>query len=202
MEKINFEDGELVTPDRVIIDNVEYEITEAEYTGNTPLSAYILNKLQDNIEKAINEAKNINIEALMLEADKRKHPIGSLEFNVSGTNPNNYFGFGTWELWGSGRVPVCVDENDADFDEVEKFGGEKTHTLTTAEMPSHSHVEAIAISGTGAGYAYANMISENNYTNTYSRNENSGLRTYETGEGEAHNNMPPYIACYIWKRVS
>lgn len=55
MKKINFENGKLVTPASVDINGKKYTVTEAEYTGQTPLSAFVLNKMQDNIEKAINE---------------------------------------------------------------------------------------------------------------------------------------------------
>lgn len=54
MEKINFEDGKLIKTGYVEIDGTQYTITEAEYEGNTPLSAYVLNKMQDNIEIDIN----------------------------------------------------------------------------------------------------------------------------------------------------
>lgn len=52
MERINFEDGKLVKAGSVTIDGIEYETVEAQYSGDTPLSAYIMNKLQDNIEKS------------------------------------------------------------------------------------------------------------------------------------------------------
>ena len=55
MEKINFEDGVLITPAKVIIDGKEYEIIPATRQGNTPLSAHNLNRMQDNIESAVNE---------------------------------------------------------------------------------------------------------------------------------------------------
>lgn len=56
MEKINFEDGELVKKGYVEIDGKQYSVEEAEYKGTTPLSAFVMNKLQDNVE---NEIKNI-----------------------------------------------------------------------------------------------------------------------------------------------
>ena len=55
MEKINFENGKLLTPASVDINGLKYNVIEAEYTGQTPLTALVLNKMQDNIEKAINE---------------------------------------------------------------------------------------------------------------------------------------------------
>lgn len=66
------------------------------------------------------------------------YPIGSIYISANSINPTTLFG-GTWEAWGSGRVPVGVDSADNDFNTAEKEGGEKAHTLTTDEMPSHTH---------------------------------------------------------------
>ena len=57
MIKIHFENGKLVTAGYVIVNNVKYTVVEAEYSGETPLSAENLNQMQDNIEKAIEEEK-------------------------------------------------------------------------------------------------------------------------------------------------
>lgn len=58
MEKINFEDGQKTTSAYVTIDETDYTVTDAVWTGETPLSAYNLNNMQVNIEKAINK-KNV-----------------------------------------------------------------------------------------------------------------------------------------------
>lgn len=77
------------------------------------------------------------------------YPVGSLFISTTSTNPSTYLG-GTWERWGSGRVPVSVSDTDSDFS-AGKTGGEKTHTLTTAEMPSHSHAKGtLATSDSGS----------------------------------------------------
>lgn len=132
------------------------------------------------------------IESIILETDKRKHPIGSLEFNVSGTNPSVYLGFGTWELWGAGRVPVGVDATQDEFNTVEKTGGEKTHKLAINEIPSHSHSYTVTFGGGGSM----------NLTQYYNGKANQGsLQTGNTGDSQAHNNLQPYITCYMWKRV-
>lgn len=68
------------------------------------------------------------------------YPVGSIYLSVNSTNPSSYFG-GTWVAWGSGRVPVGVNTGDGDFNTVEKQGGAKTVTLTTAQMPSHTHTQ-------------------------------------------------------------
>ena len=48
-------------------------------------------------------------------------------------------GFGTWTAFGTGRTIVGVDSSDTDFDAVRETGGSKTHTLTIAELPAHTH---------------------------------------------------------------
>ena len=68
----------------------------------------------------------------------RMFPVGAIYMTAADINPGTFLG-GTWERWGSGRVPVGYDANDSDFDAAEKIGGSKTHTLLTAEMPSHTH---------------------------------------------------------------
>ena len=80
------------------------------------------------------------------------YPIGSIYMSVSSTNPGTTFGVGTWESWGSGRVPVGVDSNDTSFDTVEETGGNKSNSYTPAGtiggtkltaaqsgVPAHSH---------------------------------------------------------------
>ena len=100
------------------------------------------------------------LEDLIKQYILASHPIGSIEINISGANPSTYLG-GTWIAWGSGKVPVGVNTSDTEFSTVEKTGGSKTHThtyshthgvpgvahthttgnhtLTIAEMPSHTH---------------------------------------------------------------
>lgn len=66
------------------------------------------------------------------------HPIGSIYMSASPENPSLTLG-GTWIAWGSGRVPVGVNTSDGNFNTVEKTGGSSTVTLTSAQMPSHTH---------------------------------------------------------------
>ena len=68
------------------------------------------------------------------------YPVGSIYISVSSTSPAVLFG-GVWSAFGAGRVLVGYDSGDSDFNTAEKIGGEKTHTLTTAEMPSHTHTQ-------------------------------------------------------------
>lgn len=124
------------------------------------------------------------------------YPVGSVyETMDSSFDPNKKWG-GTWERI-KGRVLVGVDENDSDFKTAEKIGGEKTHTLVVSELPQHTH----------ANYAKRTNITINNSGNTHvtCHSSNSGATVGHnigsTGEGVAHNNLQPYITCFIWKRI-
>ena len=142
--------------------------------GGTPLSAENLNQMQLNLLDMI-------------------FPVGSTYVTQSAnTTPNAVLGIGTWERF-NGLVALGVDESDTNMNAVGKTGGEKTHTLTTNEMPRHNHPD-IVTNGQGNrewGYNFQ-------YTNT--AGGNSGASGY-TGGSQAHNNMQPYeVVGYMWIR--
>ena len=120
------------------------------------------------------------------------HRVGDIIFSTSDENPSTIYG-GTWVAWGKGRVPVGVDTSDSDFNTVEKTGGEKEHTLTVDEMPSHKHDFRQQFTGmpvSSGDYGYY-MI--------------AGTQTdviKNTGGNQPHNNLQPYITCYMWKRIA
>jgi microcystin-dependent protein len=66
--------------------------------------------------------------------------IGALYFTTAAGNPSVLLGFGTWVAFGAGRTIVGIDGSQSEFNSIEETGGSKTHTLTTAELPAHSHV--------------------------------------------------------------
>lgn len=140
------------------------------------------------------------IEKIILEDNKKKYYVGKIIIDTANINPATYLGFGTWKLWGQGKVPVGVDTEDNDFNEAEKTGGEKTHTLTLDEMPRHNH--KVNESNDGPGL-YPNWGNESGWGATAENiNGNGGQsNTAYTGNSSAHNNMPPYITCFMWKRV-
>lgn len=73
--------------------------------------------------------------------------------SVKNTNPSAYFG-GTWVAWGTGRVPVGVNTNDTNFATVEKTGGTSTVTLTTAQIPSHTHAKGTLATASAGGHTH------------------------------------------------
>ena len=77
-------------------------------------------------------------------------------------------------------------------------GGEKNHTLTIAEMPSHAHAMGKHVRvqlGNDNGTAYAYETSNTSYGKLYPNTEN-------TGGSKPHNNMPPYRTVYMYRRKS
>jgi hypothetical protein len=120
------------------------------------------------------------------------YPIGSIYMSTTDTNPGLTFG-GTWERWGTGKVPVGVDESDEDFAHVEATGGEKTHTLTVDELASHTHLTP-RLGIANGGYHVSGTAS------TGQVGIKDGLTT-PTGGNKAHNNLQPYVTCYMWKRT-
>ena len=134
------------------------------------------------------------------------YPVGSIYISVSSANPGLTFG-GTWSLFGAGKTLVGVDTGDADFNAAEKTGGEKAHTLTVNEMPSHYHEVAPSY---GSSYLQSNTNNHqkliggasNNGRGTNALDDEENHTVQNAGGGQAHNNMPPYITCYFWKRES
>lgn len=108
-------------------------------------------------------------------------------FNVIGTIYGEGDGSTTFNIPDlRSRVGVGLNEGDTDFNTLGNTLGEKTHKLTVAEMPSHSH--AIAMSSNGVGY----MVERVPFGNTTVWG-NSGEAIKSTGGGQEHNNIQPSI---------
>ena len=129
------------------------------------------------------------------------YPVGSIYMSATlstTTQVQNALG-GTWVAWGAGRVPVGVDTSQTEFDTVEETGGEKTHKLTTSEIPSHSHTIRSGWSENSPGNdAYRYQFWGGNDLDWHGGN----LGTGSTGGDGYHNNLQPYITCYMYKRTA
>lgn len=121
------------------------------------------------------------------------YPVGSIYMSVNSTNPTNLFG-GTWEQI-QGRFLFGMNSSYP----AGSTGGEITHALTIDEMPEHNHT--IYYPNAGGPYGNANIgYPEDSGTNMTWCAEM--CKTAPTGGGAAHNNMPPYLSVYIWKRTA
>lgn len=156
-------------------------------------------------------------------------PVGYIYMSVLPTSPATLFGGGTWERIANGRVLVGQDPTQPEFDTVEETGGEKTHTLTTAELPAHDHaidhnhpaevtssdgnhthvIIRKAGVGTSGGVARGNGTSEADGTDqaagTHTHNVNLPNFTGtsgSSGSGTPANNLQPYLVVYMWKRTA
>ena len=106
---------------------------------------------------------------------------------------------GTWEVFGKGKTLVGVDPNDTDFKTVNKSGGTKTVTLTEAQMPKHNHgfVKPVATYGLGDGMAMFTQYGGDGWKGS-DLNPNT---TTDKGNNQAHTNLQPYVAIYMYRRT-
>lgn len=175
-----------------------------------------------NNKFSLDEEGNLTVNSILFNNTNfnplSMYPVGSIYMSVNDVNPSEYFG-GTWVSWGAGKVPVGVDTTQAEFNTVEKSGGTKTHTLSINEIPSHSH----GITGNGAhkhtytGFIQCATSSSQTYTAiAHKRYDSDGTTTpasmnssgghshsiSNNGGSGSHNNLQPYITCYMWKRTA
>lgn len=301
----------------------EFDSTSAYAAGDyciyeNTLYKFTSDKAEGDWDESVVESTSVGTRLSVLSSDivDLVYPVGSIYMSANSVSPETLFG-GTWEAWGSGKMPIGVDEDDSDFATAEAEGGEKVHTLTASEMPSHthglnshthtipahthglnshthsvpahthglnshthstpSHTHSIpALSGTAAsagshGHTYytrkeifasgSSSLTTLAPSTSYDGSASSGIQsagahthsvttttsttgsssgtsgaasgstasssaltsgaasgntassseltsgsntgnTTSTGSGGSHNNMPPYITCYMWKRVA
>lgn len=139
-------------------------------------------------------------------------PVGSVFISVVATNPATLLGYGTWAAFGAGRVMVGLDAADAAFDTVEETGGSKTHTLSVAEMPAHTHVQNAhthqflprsATTGSVSSIVTGTLDTSSTISGANQPHVQAATAVnQDTGGGGAHNNLQPYIVVRMWKRTA
>lgn len=141
------------------------------------------------------------------------YPVGSIYLSVSGTDPQTLFG-GTWARLEDVFLLAAGAEHAAG-----STGGEEMHTLTVGEMPSHGNhlmqgrmYQELADNASNDSSYRSNTLylGKNAFAST--GNFNRGWKDWNGGEmypagtlkggGNPHNNMPPYLAVYTWKRTA
>lgn len=131
------------------------------------------------------------------------YPVGSIyEWSSSGISGapdlstvekvKAHFG-GAWEEYGKGRVLVCVDFGQSEFDSVGKTGGETKHALTGEENGPHAHEYAVDTNTTYSGQPGYDFFKVADSGKAYTKN---------SGAGQPHNNLQPYITVFRYRRVA
>lgn len=173
-------------------------------------------------------AGRINLANLVKAIANVMCPVGHILMTTRNVNPGTYLG-GTWEAWGSGRVPTGVNASDSAFNTAEKTGGSQTlnlahshvvnshsHGLTSARANigrSSEHTATIAFrdGGNPHGVAYtrelATAVGINGGswsaldTTTLSGNTDASAPGTNSQLGN-RDIKQPYITCYMWKRTA
>lgn len=127
------------------------------------------------------------------------YPVGAIYMSAAATNPGTLFGFGTWEQIKDVFLLAAGDTYAAGA-----TGGEATHILSEAELPTHAHK---IYYGNNSGTYYTAEIGfpavmESNGTPITKSWGAEMCKTANTGSWQAHNNMPPYLAVYAWRRTA
>ena len=153
----------------------------------------VSDQTSSDIEKAVDAMGNTLWEKI--------YPVGSIYISANSTSPAELFG-GTWKQIKDRFLLAAGDTYAAG-----STGGEATHTLTVDEMPAHRH------SSDSYQYGYSNSYTDkDNYctwinhgtpnNNDPTAGESGPVRTSLVGGSNPHNNMPPYLAVYMWQRTA
>lgn len=165
------------------------------------------------------KASSTDVETLIANALKQAkldaHPVGSYYWSSESTSPADLFG-GTWTQI-TDRFIYAAGSKSAGA-----TGGEENHTLTAAELAAHGHnvrwwnnagTTATAKEWTNNGTTFTNVSSGIQVYGTSGTwtsppvaaqsGKGDGCGTADqTGGGSAHNNMPPYLVAYCWRRTA
>lgn len=156
-------------------------------TGNGVMSAG--NNRVTGVLDPANDTDAVNKQSLL----SLIYPVGSIYMSVNATSPQTFLG-GTWEqiqdtfLLAAGTTYTAGDT-----------GGEATHKLTRSEMPTHVHRLKY---GSSSGSGLTVLTTHATASNTWWWSDTSDAPVESSGGDAAHNNMPPYLTVYMWKRTA
>lgn len=172
------------------------QTTDATDLGSTPSKVAVLDGSGWVYSRTLAELKSdIGVDTATLV--DLFYPIGSIYMSTDTTNPQSRF-TGTYWLPIYNRFLLGA----GDTYKAGTMGGEATHTLTRSEIPSHYHDEYLGNDGGSdsapsgySGWPNIAYVSKKTWWVT-------GSKTSAAGGDGAHNNMPPYLAVYMWRRVT
>lgn len=139
------------------------------------------------------------------------YPVGSIYMTVNDVNPSELFSGTEWQQIKDKFLLASGDTYTGG-----STGGEATHTLSVSELPSHYHsINAQQVNSQSNGvtdgnkFVYGSGSTQGGWgiagtTNNQGRSMLvvNAHNTNNQGSGTAHNNMPPYLAVYVWQRIA
>lgn len=159
-------------------------IIEGGGSGGSTIQGYYWD---DSTKQMVLEYSNGSIADLI-------YPVGSIYMSVNNANPSTLFG-GEWVQIKDTFLLACGDIYSSDGDVATAQHGEATHTLTINEMPSHTH-------STPSIWNAGSAVTTSSHVVNWQQHANTDInKISNAGGGQAHNNMPPYMSVYVWKRV-
>lgn len=121
--------------------------------------------------------------------------VNGLYVSTENVNPSSYWPGTSWSLYGQDRFLLGAGSSYA----AGATGGEAAHVLSVSEMPSHNHNWYM---GGKKQIGYGISGSAGSFVAGLALGTGQEISISSTGGGAAHNNMPPYIAVYFWRRTS
>ena len=180
------------------------------------------------------------VEDIVTRILKVIYPVGAIYTSTNSTNPKDMFGFGTWEqikdtflltagdTYKAGNTGGAASHTHSighthGVPGVAHVHSTGNHTLTIAEMPSHSHTTSNSYGDYGTPNASYGVISNvsgsgapvgitvnstggsgaHNHGNTGSTTPNATTtNSQSTSTSGSTSNLPPYLVVYAWKRTA
>lgn len=128
-------------------------------------------------------------------------PVGFVFASTVALDMAQLLGYGTWSQFAQGRTLVSVDPNQTKYNAPGKTGGEKTHVLTIAEMPTHKHLQRLYVAKTNSTSTSDRTLE----VMTRNRDTSDAIETngeFDAGGNSPHQNMPPYVTVYFYQRTA
>ena len=207
-----------------IIDNLTSNATDKVLSAN---QGRVLSEKIDNIDLSYLEdgisTNTESINSLTNNLINLIYPVGSIYMSVNNVSPASFLG-GTWEAIKDRFLLAAGSSYSAG-----STGGAATVILTENEIPSHTHsrgtmnivgsfnhptwaatdmssgsVSGAFTHGNGVTFQYTGMTDNKRVSAKFSFDASKAWtgETSSIGGDAAHNNMPPYLTVYIWKRIS
>lgn len=128
---------------------------------------------------------------------ERIYPVGSIYISANNINPNISFSIGEWE-----QIKDTFLLAAGDTYSVGSIGGEAEHILTIDEMPKHTHRFKTDINSPDYNVTWPEWTEyTTGWTQMSNETESPASQVTYTGSDQPHNNMPPYLTVYMWKRI-